>query len=246
MTPETAYKAIEEGIKKGQYKVPDPPVCPNIVEGSRQNAIDIMKDYIAQSIKQANRGKTDNKFPLLGTSGMAGIGKTTMLLYGLHQLVGTGAKGVYLSFNGNGTANSNVFAGSKARRADRLSLDCFGDVLMAVLRIQKTSTGHWNFSCLWHFSELLWTWPKSNPWCCSLMRWDIWRNLTACWRSWCRKRTRTTASWCSFLLTSANSIWTSVRLAVGERSLVSHWKLCPSMFGKPTVASSNGRTLRRT
>ena len=137
MTPETAYKAIEEGIKKGQYKVPDPPVCPDIVEGSRQNAIDIMKDYIAQSIKQANRGKTDNKFPLLGTSGMAGIGKTTMVLYGLHQLVGTGAKGVYLSFNGNGTANSNVFAGSKARSADRLSLDCFGDVLMAVLRIQN-------------------------------------------------------------------------------------------------------------
>ena len=134
MTPETAYKAIEEGIKKGQYKVPDPPICPDIVEGSRQNAINIMKDYIAQSIKQANRGQTDNKFPLLGTSGMAGIGKTTMLLYGL-QLVG-GAKGVYLSFNGNGTANSNVFAGSKARSADRLSLDCFGDVLMAVLGIQ--------------------------------------------------------------------------------------------------------------
>ena len=134
MTPESAYKAIEEGIKKGQYKVPDPPKCPDIVEGSRQNAISKMKDYIAQSIKQANRGQTDNKFPLLGTSGMAGIGKTTMLLYGL-QLVG-GAKGVYLSFNGNGTANSNVFAGSKARSADRLSLDCFGDVLMAVLGIQ--------------------------------------------------------------------------------------------------------------
>ena len=137
MTPETAYKAIEEGIKKGQYKVPDPPKCPDIVEGSRKNAIDIMKKYIAQSIKQANRGKTDNKFPLLGTSGMAGIGKTTMLLYGLHQLVATGAKGVYLSFNGNGTENYNVFVDSKARSADRLSLHCFGDVLMAVLRVQN-------------------------------------------------------------------------------------------------------------
>ena len=137
MTTETAYKAIEVGINKGQYKVPDPPKCPDIVEGSRENAKVIMKDYIAQSIKQANRGKTDNKFPLLGTSGMAGIGKTTMLVYGLHQLVATGAKGVYLSFNGNGTANSNVFAGSKARRADRLSLHCFGDVLMAVLGIQN-------------------------------------------------------------------------------------------------------------
>ena len=137
MTPEMAYKAIEEGIKNGQYKVPDPPMCPDIVEGSRKNAIEVMKDYIAQSLSQANRGKTDNKFPLLGTSGMAGIGKTTMLLYGLHQLVATGAKGVYLSFNGNGTANSNVFAGSKARSADRLSLDCFGDVLLAVLGIQN-------------------------------------------------------------------------------------------------------------
>ena len=137
MTTETAYKAIEEGINKGQYKVPDPPECPDIVEGSRQNAIDSMKDYIAQSIKQANRGKTDNKFPLLGTSGMAGIGKTTMLVYGLHQLVATGAKGVYLSFNGNGTENYNVFVDSKARSADRLSLHCFGDVLMAVLRVQN-------------------------------------------------------------------------------------------------------------
>ena len=136
MTPKTAYKAIEEGIKKGQYKVPDPPKCPDIVEGSRKNAIDIMKDYIALSIKQANRGKTDNKFPLLGTSGMAGIGKTTMLLYGLQELIGTGGKGVYLSFNGNGTANSNVFADSKASSADRLSLHCFGDVLMAVLGVQ--------------------------------------------------------------------------------------------------------------
>ena len=69
-----------------------------------------------RSVHQAGKPREvfDNKFPLLGTSGMAGIGKTTMLLYGLHQLVGTGAKGVYLSFNGNGTANSNVFAGSKA------------------------------------------------------------------------------------------------------------------------------------
>eukprot|EP00434_Breviolum_minutum_P026234 symbB.v1.2.023191.t1/scaffold2104.1/size89385/7 len=67
---------------------------------------------------------------------MAGIGKTTMLLYGLQELIGTGAKGVYLSFNGNGTENSNVFADSKAGSADRLSLHCFGDVLLAVLGIQ--------------------------------------------------------------------------------------------------------------
>lgn len=119
--PKTAYKAIEEGIKNGQYKLPDPPVCPDIVEGSRKNAIDIMKDYIAQSKKGANREKFSNKFPVLGASGMAGIGKTTMLLYGLHKLVGTGAKGVYLTFNGNGTANSNVFADSKAGNVRRLS-----------------------------------------------------------------------------------------------------------------------------
>ena len=136
MMPKTAYKAIEEGIKNGQYKLPDPPVCPDIVEGSRKNAIDIMKDYIAQSKKGANREKFSNKFPLLGASGMAGIGKTTMLLYGLHKLVGTGAKGVYLTFNGNGTANSNVFADSKAGNVRRLSRDCFGDVLMAVLGTQ--------------------------------------------------------------------------------------------------------------
>ena len=111
-------------------------MCPDIVEGSRKNAIDIMKDYIAQSKKGANREKFSNKFPLLGASGMAGIGKTTMLLYGLHQLVCTGAKGVYLTFNGNGTANSNVFADSKAGNVSRLSCDCFGDVLMAVLGIQ--------------------------------------------------------------------------------------------------------------
>ena len=111
MTPETAYKAIEEGIKKGQYKVPDPPMCPDIVEGSRQNAINIMKDYIAQSIEGTNRGK-DGKFPLLGSSGMKGIGKTTILWYGLRNLLPDGAKGVYLTFNGGGGEFANAFFSS--------------------------------------------------------------------------------------------------------------------------------------
>ena len=111
MTPETAYKAIEEGIKKGQYKVPDPPECPDIVEGSRKNAIDIMKDYITQSIEGANRAK-DGKFPLLGSSGMKGIGKTTLLWYGLRNLLPDGAKGVYLTFNGGGGEFANAFFSS--------------------------------------------------------------------------------------------------------------------------------------
>ena len=111
MTPETAYKAIEEGIKKGQYKVPDPSVCPDIVEGSRQNAIDIMKDYIAQSIEGTNRGK-DGKFPLLGSCGMKGIGKTTILWYGLRNLLPDGAKGVYLTFNGGGGEFADAFFSS--------------------------------------------------------------------------------------------------------------------------------------
>ena len=111
MTPETAYKAIEEGIKKGQYKVPDPPECPDIVEGSRKNAIDIMKDYITQSIEGANRAK-DDKFPLLGSSGMKGIGKTTLLWYGLRNLLPDGAKGVYLTFNGGGGEFANAFFSS--------------------------------------------------------------------------------------------------------------------------------------
>ena len=100
---------------------------------------------------------------------------------------------------------------------------------------RMTSTGHWNFSSLWHFSELLWAWPKGNPWCCSLMRWGIWRNLTACWRSWCRKSTRATASWCSFLLTSANSIWTSVRLAVVGQLFLCPLKLYPLTCGSRTL-----------
>ena len=111
MTPETAYKAIEEGIKKGQYKVPDPPMCPDIVEGSRQNAINIMKDYIAQSIEGTNRGK-DGKFPLLGSSGMKGVGKTTILWYGLRNLLPDGAKGVYLTFNGGGGKFADAFFSS--------------------------------------------------------------------------------------------------------------------------------------
>ena len=121
MTPETAYKAIEEGIKNGQYKVPAPAECPDIVAGSRKNAINIMKDYITQSIEGANRAK-DDKFPLLGSSGMKGIGKTTLLWYGLQNLLPDGAKGVYLTFNGGGGKFADAFFSSTEAKIARSKL----------------------------------------------------------------------------------------------------------------------------
>ena len=128
MTPETAYKAIEEGIKNGQYKVPAPPECPDIVAGSRKNAINIMKDYITQSIEGANRAK-DDKFPLLGSSGMKGIGKTTLLWYGLQNLLPDGAKGVYLTFNGGGGKFADAFFSST--EAKIAPIEAVGHALLA-------------------------------------------------------------------------------------------------------------------
>ena len=108
--------------------MPDPPECPDIVEGSRQNAIDIMKDYIAQSIEGTNRGK-DGKFPLLGSSGMKGIGKTTILWCGLRSLLPDGAKGVYLTFNGGGGEFADAFFSSIAAKI--APIEAVGHALLA-------------------------------------------------------------------------------------------------------------------
>lgn len=98
------------------------------MEGSRQNAIDITKDYIAQSIEGTNRGK-DGKFPLLGSSGMKGIGKTTILWCGLRSLLPDGAKGVYLTFNGGGGEFADAFFSSIAAKI--APIEAVGHALLA-------------------------------------------------------------------------------------------------------------------
>ena len=63
-----------------------------------------MQNCIRDSIEGKNRKTADNKFPILGTSGMKGIGKTTMLKYGLAKVLPDllpdlkmPAKGAYLT-----------------------------------------------------------------------------------------------------------------------------------------------------
>ena len=87
-----------------------------------------MKDYITQSIEGANRAK-DDKFPLLGSSGMKGIGKTTLLWYGLQNLLPDGAKGVYLTFNGGGGKFADAFFSST--EAKIAPIEAVGHALLA-------------------------------------------------------------------------------------------------------------------
>ena len=74
---------------------------------------------------------------MLGTSGMKGIGKTTMLQYGLTKLLPDmriKAKGAYLTFNGGGGQSATVFQASLSQGAT--TLGSFGHVLLATLGVK--------------------------------------------------------------------------------------------------------------
>lgn len=100
-----------------------------------------MQNYIRDSIEGKNRNIADNKFPILGTSGMKGIGKTTMLKYGLAKVLPDllpdlkmPAKGAYLTFNGGSAESANVFVESQTQRNSPLR--SVGHVLMANLKVE--------------------------------------------------------------------------------------------------------------
>ncbi|CAE6933260.1 unnamed protein product [Symbiodinium sp. CCMP2592] len=119
LTADKACQQIEQGIAEGKISSPKPSETPKIVEGPRTNAIEIMQNYIRDSTEGKNRNIADNKFPILGTSGMKGIGKTTMLKYGLTKVLPDlkmSAKGAYLTFNGGSAESANVFWESQTQQ----------------------------------------------------------------------------------------------------------------------------------
>ena len=126
-----------QGIAEGKISSPKPSETPKIVEDARTNAIEIMQNYIRDSIEGKNRYGTHSKFPILGMSGMKGIGKTTMLEYGLTKVLPNmkmSAKGAYLTFNGGAGRSANVFWESQNQQDTVLR--SVGHVLMANLKVE--------------------------------------------------------------------------------------------------------------
>ena len=157
LTADKVCQQIEQGIAEGKISSPKPSETPDIVKGSRTNAIEIMQNYIRDSIEGKNRNIADNKFPILGTSGMKGIGKTTMLKYGLTKVLPDlkmSAKGAYLTFNGGSAESGNVFWKSQTRQ--NTALDSIGHVLMANLKVEAQQYSLLDFEqCLNLFRKAL-------------------------------------------------------------------------------------------
>ena len=116
-----------------------------------------MQNYIRDSIEGKNRYGTHSKFPILGTSGMKGIGKTTMPKYGLTKVLPDRqmpAKGAYLTFNGGSAESANVFRKSQTQR--HTADDSVGHVLMANLKVEAQQYSLLDFEqCLNLFRKAL-------------------------------------------------------------------------------------------
>ena len=116
-----------------------------------------MQNYIRDSIEGKNRNTADNNFPILGTSGMKGIGKTTMLKYGLAKVLPDlkmSAKGACLTFNGGSAESANVFW--KSQTQQRTPRDSVGHVLMANLKVEAQQYSLLDFGqCLNLFRKAL-------------------------------------------------------------------------------------------
>ena len=105
---------MQKGIRAGKYRPKDPP-CKPLIE--REDTVLIIKKYFKDSLQNMGRA-ADRKFPLLGTSGMKGIGKSALLWHCVRVVVpdvvkelagqkgeqepGVRARGAYLTFNGYG------------------------------------------------------------------------------------------------------------------------------------------------
>ena len=152
---------VEEGIRAAAYQcLPDPP-CTSLVD--REGALRIMTKYIKNSIQNEAR-PVDMKFPLLGTSGMKGIGKTALLWHGVRVIVPAvvkdlagkqgktgltlGAKAFYLSFNG-GTSMTDRFL-QAFRAHGRVSYssysNAFGSALLACCGVEQNVAEQLNFT----------------------------------------------------------------------------------------------------
>ena len=118
---------MQKGIRAGKYRPKDPP-CKPLIE--REDTVLIIKKYFKDSLQNMGRA-ADRKFPLLGTSGMKGIGKSALLWHCVRVVVpdvvkelagqkgeqepGVRARGAYLTFNGYGNIGGDFGEASRAQ-----------------------------------------------------------------------------------------------------------------------------------
>lgn len=150
-----AYTEVEKGIKAGVYHPPPARRPPAFLE--REDILEAMKVYIARSLRGEGRS-SDGKFPLLGTSGMRGIGKTTLLLHCVQELVPLvvnessrqgqptlQAKGSYVTFNG-WSGNNMPSLYYRALQPQSSQGDAFGRALLASCGVNWGTAMKLNFA----------------------------------------------------------------------------------------------------
>jgi hypothetical protein len=126
-------------VSQGKLRVPCPPAAYTQLL-YRDDAEQAVQKYLLEVYTKANRA-ADGKFPMLGCSGMKGIGKTAMLVHTtkalLPGLVAGGsqipaAAAVYVTFNGGGAQRDVFFASS--RRQPEIAR-AFGHMLLQSIGI---------------------------------------------------------------------------------------------------------------
>ena len=97
---EVTDETIQQMVSAGTWKLPDHEATLEVLE--REQQLKSITDYI----QKVQKGEKDAKsiFPLLGTAGMTGIGKTQLLLNGLKRANELkNVKGAFFTFNGQGS-----------------------------------------------------------------------------------------------------------------------------------------------
>lgn len=140
LTAAEVREKVRVGIKDGKFRVPGlPPVRAELL--NRSKACQVVTDYVKAVYNRANK-PSDCKFPLLGCSGMMGIGKTSLLVHGASVLV-PGLKNpppdggppipvaaAYISFNGGGGHVSTFLTSITRPNGHELLDDAFGHMMM--------------------------------------------------------------------------------------------------------------------
>ena len=154
----TARQRVVDGIKSGKYQAPKLPEGYDKPPQHREETCDLVVKYI-QGVRAKTNMSKDGKFPLLGCSGMKGIGKTAMLVHGARRLVpglGQDVKAFYLTFNGGGARKKNFLASLRRPGGEREYDDAFGHMLMACCGVERDVAQHLGFDdCLGFCRSLL-------------------------------------------------------------------------------------------
>jgi len=140
---ELTDETIQQMVSAGTWKLPKHEDTIEVLE--RQPQLDMIVDYI----QKVQKGEKDGKgvFPLLGTAGMTGIGKTQLLLNGLKRASELeNVKGVFFTFNGQGNLKE-LFQQSLG--TGRQYGDAFGQALLRACEVPRAAAKSCDFDrCL--------------------------------------------------------------------------------------------------